>query len=92
MKRVENKKLTLPGGTENYADLLVLCVNEPPQGGYDVAEMRKRIKIMDVIGEGGDFFEFEDADFACIKQCVEGMRWNFAHKDILNFIEHVTEQ
>ena len=67
-------------------------MNQPPQGGYDITEMRKRIRVTDVIAEGGDFFEFEDADFACIKQCVESMRWGFAHKDILHFIEYIIEE
>lgn len=91
MKRIENKKLSLSGSVENYADLIMLCMNHPPQGGYDIAEMRKRIKVMDVVAESGDSIEFEDADFACVKQCVSDMRWGFAHKDILDFIDHITD-
>ena len=91
MKTVENKKLEVPGNIEKYSDLIMLCVTNPPQGGYDVAEMRKRLKVMDTIERGGDNLEFEDADFDCVKQCIKSMRWAFIHKEIIDFVDYISE-
>ena len=91
MKTVDNKKLNIPGNVKKYSDLIMLCVKNPPQGGYEVLEMRKRIRVMDVIDEENELLEFEDADFDCIKQCVKNMRWGFAHKEIINFVDYITE-
>lgn len=89
MKTLENKRLKIPGGIERYSDLIMICIKNPPQGGYDADEMRKRIKVMDVIDKGGETLEFEDADFECVKQCVKSMRWASIHKEILGFIDYI---
>lgn len=91
MKTVENKKLKIPGDVEEYSDLIMICVKNPPQGGYNVDEMRKRIKVMDVIEKGGDSLGFEDADYECVKQCVKSMRWASVHKDIIDFVDYISK-
>ncbi|MCK5607124.1 hypothetical protein KAR91_34895 [Candidatus Pacearchaeota archaeon] len=90
MKTVENRKLKIPGGIEKYSELIMVCMKNPPQGGYDAEEMRKRIKVMDILDKGGDSLEFEDADFECVKQCVKNMRWASIHKGILEFIDYIS--
>ena len=91
MKTIENKKLNIPGGPGKYSEFIMICVKNPPQGGYDADEMRKRIKVMDVIDKGGESLEFEDADFECVKLCVKNMRWAAIHKEILDFIDYIFE-
>ena len=90
MKTVENKKLTISGNIEKYSDLILACLKNPPQGGYDVTEMRKRIKAMDIIEKGGETLEFEDADFDCIKRCVNSMRWGSVHREIIEFVDYIS--
>ena len=90
MKTVENKKLNVPGDIEKYSDVIMLCVKNPPKDGYDVTEMRKRIKVMDIIDKGGETLEFEDADFDCVKKCVNGMRWGSAHREIIEFVDYIS--
>lgn len=90
MKTVENKKSEIPGDAKNYSDLIMLCIKNTPQGGYDVSEMRKRIKIMDILEKGENTFEFEDADFKCVQECVKIMRWGFIHKEFVNFIDYIS--
>ncbi len=90
MKTVENRKLSIQGGIEKYSDLITICMRNPPQGGYDVEEMRKRIKVMDTLDKGGKTLEFEDADFECVKQCVKNMRWASIHKEILEFVDYIS--
>lgn len=90
MKTIENKKISIPGDIKKYSGLITVCVQNPPQGGYDVDEMRKRIKIIDIIEKGGTALVFEDADFDCLKQCVNSMRWAYMHKEILNFLDYIS--
>ncbi len=91
MKVIENKKLSIkPGDIKDYFNLIALCVNKSPEGGYDISEMRKRVKILDKLEGGKDKVEFEDAEFACIKQCVVNMRWGFAHIDLINFVDYIS--
>jgi len=90
MKTIENKKINIPGEIKKYSDLIMLCVKNPSQGGLDILEMRKRIKVIDIIEKGGKSFDFEDADFECIKECVGNMRWVFPHKEIINFVDYIS--
>lgn len=90
MKTVENKKLEIPGDIKDYFDLIKICMNQPPQGGYNADEMRKRLRVLNVIDKEKESMELEDADVACTQQCVKEMRWNFLHQDILNFVEYIS--
>ncbi len=101
MKTIENKTVNITGrnklGVEvvqhkDYFDLIKLCVNIPPKEGYDVVEMSKRLRILNRLKEGaeGKDVDFEDADYECIKKCVKEMRWAIIHKDIIDFIEYIT--
>ena len=90
MKTIENKKTNVPGSVEKYSDLIMHCVKNPPKGGYDISEMRRRIRVMDVTEKGGEILEFEDADFDCVKKCVKNMRWGFVHQEIINFDEYIS--
>ncbi len=91
MKKVENRKLKIPGDVEKYSDLIKVCINRPSKDGCDISEMRKRIKVIDVIEKGGKSLEFEDADFECLKQCVKNMRWFVVHKEIIEFVDYISE-
>lgn len=44
---------------------------------------------MDIIDKGGEILEFEDADFECLKQCVNNMRWFIVHKEIIDFVDYI---
>lgn len=90
MKTVQNKKLNIPGDIEKYSGLIAVCVRNPPKDGYDVTEMRKRIKILDITDKGDETLEFEDADYECVKQCVKGMRWASVHKEIVEFVDYIS--
>ncbi len=92
MKTVENKRLEIPGNVKSTSDLIKICIQNPPQNGYDVSEMRKRIRVTDVIEKAGNgTLEFEDADFECLRQCVKNMRWFVVHKEIIEFVDYISE-
>jgi hypothetical protein len=61
----------------------------PSKEGIDVAEMRRRIRVIDVIEKDGELLEFEDSDYDCVKRCVESMRWASIHKEIIEFVDYI---
>ena len=72
---------------------MVLCLNNPPQGGFDIATMRKRSRVLDEIETAKEkkknSIEIEDADFETLKVCVAAMRWGMIHRDLLAFSEYI---
>lgn len=88
-------------GKPAYSDLIKVCLNDRPQQGFSIEEMRKRIKVLDVIEDAIEkaevdrsevSFEFEDDQAALIHQCVKQMKWFQLNKEIVEFVDHVTEQ
>lgn len=71
------------------SDLLKNCLNAPPQGGLTPEDMRKRIKVLDVLEASTDTLELEDADAETLKACVGEMRWTLINKDILHLCDAV---
>ena len=94
MKKLVNKVTSLSkdnkGGLMNYADLGKLCVNQPPQGGFNAEEMRSRLRLIDVLEAAKDEIELEDADADKFKALVANMNtWGVLHREILEFIDTV---
>ena len=102
MKTFTNKRLTLntdapegsplpPGTPGSYADLAVLAVKNPPQGGLGPDDMRKRIRILDLVEntEIDQDIEIEDADAETLKTCVSEMRWAILDRGIMEFCDAV---
>lgn len=90
MKTVPNPTFTikLPDGKEATAkDLLLLCVDFPPQGGFDQATQRARNRVAAILEktEAGAELSFEDADYTVAQDAVKLMRWNARHYDFDKF-------
>jgi len=88
MRTIENKATALPDNMD-YAKLIKICVNVPPKEGFSVEEMKKRIRILDVLDK--DPIEIEDADFSILKQCVTQFRWGVLNKEIIAFVDYIQE-
>jgi hypothetical protein len=93
MKILANKTTELNGDVvgkkARYADLIVMVLNQPPQGGFSPDEMRKRFRIDDVLKGGGDEFRFEDADAKVLQACAKSMKWGHRHRDFVAFADDV---
>lgn len=73
-----------------FSDFMILCVNTPPEGGFDGNTMRTRLSIIDSIEEGKQkTMKFSNDHVHAIKQAVEQFKWVQLHKDILAFIDAV---
>lgn len=73
--------------TANTAELLSLILHQPPSGGFDLATMRARNKIIDRLEKITDDkdIKLEDADFATCVSCLRDFKWSSYHPDILKF-------
>lgn len=92
MKTVPNPTFTikLPNGQDATAkDLLLLCIDFSPQGGFDLPTQRARNRIADVLEKTGAGAEIalEDADYTVAQEAIKGMKWGGRHKDIPRFAE-----
>ena len=57
------------------SDLFKAAINQMPQGGYTIDEMRSRFKLMDVIEKAEGELNLEDADYEKLKTLMSEMRW-----------------
>ena len=73
------------------AVILRFVLNTPMGGksGMTVDEMRKRIRIMDMIDatSGRDVLLLEDADCAFLQECVKRTEWGIADAGLLAAID-----
>lgn len=63
--------------------VLVEVLSLPPQG-CNIAEMRRRIRVMDAIEAAqGDEMTLEDADYDLLKGVFHANQFRLVHKDLL---------
>lgn len=89
MKTINDKEVQIGKDKINYKELLKICVNTPPQGGYTPEDMKNRVKILSVIDSSNGEMKFEDAEYNTLKECVNKSRWNVLAPELVEFIEYV---
>jgi len=94
MKQFRNKETGIksPKGALTYVDLAKACLFFKPPGGFTAEEMYKRFRIIDRMNAPPDKLGkilLEDADVEKLKQCVESMRWEVMHHDVVEFNDYV---
>ncbi len=93
MKEIPNLTFQIKDGPENHTtvSLLRACLVPAPQGGFDFATMRSRMKIEAVLDAvpktGGASIPLEDSDYATVVQLVQSYRWGIPSKDLIKFAE-----
>ncbi len=96
MKRIDLKKetevISINGkDTEvpiNTIDLLKICINTPIEGGYNIADLSLRLKLLDKIqSPQDDFIDFEDQEFSGLSNIIKSAKWNILSKKVLEFIQ-----
>jgi hypothetical protein len=93
MKVLKNKTTDLngDGGKMTYADLIEMVFNAPVPGGCPPPDMRKDMRVLDVIEKGGDEFCFEDEDAKRLQGIVEGFRFGIRRRDFVAFADDVRD-
>ena len=86
----------LPDGREQklagtYAELAREVANHIPQGGLNVTEMRKRLRLVEAVeGVAVDAtIQFEDEDAKTLQKCAAAMPWAVVAKPIVEFCDAV---
>ena len=99
MKKLElkNTDMILEIGSDKkgtYLDLIKLCLQATPKGGFGIEDMAMRLKIrekaqkaFDVVGSNE--LQLEDAEADSLNSYVNNCPWGIIHEDILQFAEDV---
>ena len=90
--QLKNTEIKTRDGLISYKNLIETCLNNPPKGGFDLKTMRDRSKVLEKLEKANKELELEDAEYNTLKGCVEAMRWNSMHKDILQFCEDIIKK
>jgi hypothetical protein len=77
----------------NTAAVLKVVLNQSPQKGLNIAEMRVRSKILDKVeaAERGDakVLLLEDAEHQCLREACSTYPWPVFDRDLLRILEDV---
>lgn len=95
MKTLKNVTTTInvdAAGEEklSYVELAKVCINNMPQGGLDVSQMKARLDVMTALDKANGEVKFTTtAQIETLQSCVKGMRWAIMHEDVVKFTEAV---
>ena len=92
MKNFNNKTTEIKKDETSFTtfkDLATVCVNQIPQGGLDVMQMKNRLNVLNKLENANGKISLEDAEADTLKDCVKAMKWAIMHKDLVEFIETV---
>lgn len=86
LKAKENQALTT-------LDLIRSVLNERPQEGFSVDEMRKRFKVLDKVDElhvDSTVLELSEGEFQVLSQLTKNYKWGMLDKFILEFADSLS--
>lgn len=93
MKTIELKKLGNKGedGAIDYKELIQMIVQLPtdPRVGLGVEEIRKAVRILDLLDESKKTLTLEDADYNVLKEKLSNHKFGIAHKNIIVFVDDI---
>lgn len=96
MKKLCNGKANLIGekALVPYFRMAIECLEAQPTNGFTIKEMARRMRVIEQldIAKEEDVVELEDADAACLLECIESMRWAMCKRDIVTFVEQARKQ
>lgn len=93
MKSVELKKvpMTVLGETQefDYKAMLQVVLEGPanPEKGAGIAEVRRCIKILDVLDKSDNVLELEDSDFDFLKERVQNIKFTSNNVAFADFVD-----
>lgn len=71
-------------------DYIKAVINNRPEGGFGVEDIRKRFRVIDSVEkleDGAEELQLEDQDFEVLKQCVGQFKWGVMASSILEFAD-----
>lgn len=89
-------------------DVLKMAVNNPEQGGFNVEEMMKRLRLLEKLDEHKELFgkqfkenedlnvtatlELEDSDFEKLKSLFTQVKWQVVSKFIVDLSKEISSK
>jgi hypothetical protein len=91
VKRIKLRKIKLDGNELEWAEILRQVVQRPldPQRGVDIDEMRKSIRLLDIIDASNGVLELEDSDWEYLKSKTVAMQWAVIDRNIVKLVDEV---
>ena len=93
MRTLENKKFTIKLGDNeaplSYAELCKEAIKAVPQGGFNLDDYAKRVKILEVLEDAGDTIELEDDHHTVLVSSLSNFKPAVLDKNIAEWIEAV---
>lgn len=93
MIKITNTTVDIPKSpdcpTSRLSDLALYAVNQAPQGGFDLATIRARLRLMDALNQAEGEIALEDADAATLRLAVATCRWPWSHPAVVELANHV---
>lgn len=87
-RKFELKELETQGGKFGYREILKLILEMPEQGrGIQIAEMRKRIKMLDNIERANGAVHFTQEEWNDLKKNVSTFPWGKISREIVQFCD-----
>jgi hypothetical protein len=88
MKTLENKTIQIKGANPTtYSELLQVCLDVPPQGGFTTTEMKARLKVSTALDKANGHIELEDADYNKLVELVKDMKWGVVAQELVDMEE-----
>lgn len=93
---LSNRRFLIKGAQCDTVALIKACLDEPPKGGFNLAEMRARLSVHRAVDESASHFSSEKEDIVLneeqldtLRECARKMSWSVLHPEILNFMEEL---
>lgn len=71
-------------------ELLRVALNSQVQGGYSIADIAMRVKLLDIVEmaekDNATELKFEDASFDALAKIVKETKWSVVSRFILDFV------
>ncbi|MCV0426194.1 MAG: hypothetical protein K5905_12025 [Roseibium sp.] len=73
----------------DYADVVENVAKVSPQGGMDLAQMRRHMRILDQLEAADGVLVLEDNDHVLLSKLVKEHRWGVVDKNVVTFCDDV---
>ena len=80
-----NKIIKEKGLQTDYKSVITMIINSPPREGLSISDMRKRIKILDLLEKSDEILEIEDEYYKLLQGLVKNFKWMQIDKNIIEF-------
>lgn len=80
-------------GFHTVASLLLLVVNQPPRSGFSLADMRRRLPIIDKLETvlADDEIPLTPSEIVLVEELYRGHPWGLFHRDLVRIGDELKE-